>query len=346
MKVIFFSLTSDRYSRSWSLHSGIEKLGIDTKFVTLSKKNILNNLKFYQSTIKNSDSRIVIASASQLLVIPVFFTFKKRPYLDAGWSLFESTKANHKRVGRFGQRLLVTYFIDFLASHFSKKIFLESRRQSLWYSRTFLLPNVKCKTIYTSLDEFEFSPRLIENRNPEDQFKIVFRGKDNVEAGLDILARATILLEEDDIKFTIVSKVKDPLIKFSKKTKVINQFFESKNDIATIMANSDLSLGQLSGHSRLNRTIPHKAFESAYLGIPYLTARNIGILEIFNEDEEIFCFDPGSPEDLAKKIRFLNRHRDLLKKSSLAIQLKYRSALSQELMSRQLLSELNLPNNS
>ena len=90
-------------------------------------------------------------------------------------------------------------------------------------------------------------------------------------------------------------------ITFSDRTRVINTY-QDFSEIAEAYLAADLCLGQLSDNERLSRTIPHKAFESAYFAKPYLTARQDGILEIFDEGQEILCFEPNSSEDLSKKI--------------------------------------------
>jgi glycosyltransferase involved in cell wall biosynthesis len=71
----------------------------------------------------------------------------------------------------------------------------------------------------------------------------------------------------------------------------------------TIQQRCDLALGQMAKNKRLNRTIPHKAFEFAYLAKPYLSGRNLAIKELFVENVEILCFEPGNPKDLAEKIK-------------------------------------------
>ena len=67
------------------------------------------------------------------------------------------------------------------------------------------------------------------------------------------------------------------------------------------MLGAHISLGQLANHPRLSRTLPAKLFESLALGLPYLTGRNAGILELLKENETCIATEPGNPDDLAKK---------------------------------------------
>ncbi len=341
MKILFLTLMDEKYSRTWTYFQALKSNGVDCAYIHLDLESAWKELKNLRTEFPGEETKIVIGSASQILVMPAYIIFKKRPYLDAGWSLFESTLVNWKRAGFLGQNLFKTYFIDFIATQFSQKIFLESDLQTKWYRRTLLASKRKCVRIYTGLDESEFSPQSNKIKESKKDFTVVFRGKNNNEAGLDVLAEATRILSDQKIDFIILSNSKELKTQFSNRTRVIAEFFESKNEIATHLANADLSLGQLSNHKRLKRTIPHKAFESAYLGVPYLTARNSGILEIFEEDKEIFCFKPGSPEDLAKQILFLSKNRTVLEKSSIPLKARYRARLSQTLLADELLKHIN-----
>ena len=98
-----------------------------------------------------------------------------------------------------------------------------------------------------------------------------------------------------------------------------------------------ISLGQLAKHNRLNRTIPHKAFESAFLSTPYLTAGNRGISELFADGVEIACFSPGNSLALVDGIRNLFSDHDKLNEMSSLIHKKYHNICNQEMLSRDFL---------
>jgi len=68
------------------------------------------------------------------------------------------------------------------------------------------------------------------------------------------------------------------------------------------MLSCHISLGQFADHERLDRTIPHKAFESLALGLPYVTARAKGILEILRDGENCFMTNPADSKALSEKI--------------------------------------------
>jgi glycosyltransferase involved in cell wall biosynthesis len=127
-----------------------------------------------------------------------------------------------------------------------------------------------------------------------------------------------------------------PELKFSPRT-IIDRTVYTKDYLSYIQRKVYISLGQLSDHQRLMRTIPHKAFESAFFGTPYLTARNPGILEVFTEDFDVLCFQPGSAQDLAKKIKSCKSDLDKLKILSENFRLTYGSVLQQRKLSEKFL---------
>ncbi len=334
LKLIFLTLMDERYSRTWTYFSYLKSDGVDCEYIRINRSTIWRDLKSIKASNPGKEIKVVVGSASQLLVIPTLLLFKSRPYLDAGWSLFESTRVSRRRSGLLYGRMFKSYCIDFVATQFSKLIFLESHLQSKWYRRKLLASPKKCKVIYTGIDETDFETQ-VSRQETEEVFTVIFRGKDNPEAGLNLLAKATQILSNDEIQFVVLSNTAKNGLDFSGKTTIISSYFDSKKDIAGHIANSDLSLGQLSNNSRLSRTIPHKAFESAFLGVPYLSARNSGILEIFQENKEIFCFDPGSAEDLAAKIRLLKSDRKLLYESAKRIKETYSDKLCQKILSEE-----------
>ena len=86
-----------------------------------------------------------------------------------------------------------------------------------------------------------------------------------------------------------------------------------------------------------NRTIPHKAFESAFLATPYLTAGNKGIAELFTEGIDVECFSPGNSLALVDSIRNLIIDHDKLNKMSYSIHEKYKNICNQKMLSQNFL---------
>ena len=336
--LVFLSLYDPGYSRTWNIYSFLSKRSLHVSFEKINSTSMMRDLLTIKKKLRDRDVTLIVSSPSQLLVLPVILIFSKRPILDAGWSLFESTITSKRRAGFLLQKACKTYFIDLLGSHLSKKVILESELQRKWYAKVFLVNKSKCFVNYTGVDEASM-PITNQTGQTREIFQsctslhIVFRGKDNTEAGLSILAACTKLLVNEDIEFLVISPGLLPRYEFSDKTQLLTEVYESKAILGELMRMGDISLGQLALHKRTERTIPHKAFESAFLGVPYLSARNKGVLEVFTEGKDIYCFDPGSAEDLAKKIIELKYSPTLRKSLQDCISETYEIKLSQERIS-------------
>ncbi len=337
-KIIFLTIGEAGYSRSWTYFYGAKKLGANVEFKKIdSKKLIKQFLQMKQQFSK--DNIFVVMSPSQYLVPFVRFFLGKNIVLDAGWSLFEGTVISRKQYGTLGSIAIKNYLIDFLSAHIARKIILESNLQKNFYSKLFLVSSAKCAVLYTGVDEESFQ---IDNsyETPPDIFNnsriVLFRGKYNPEAGIDVLAEATKLLRKEQITFWVFCPGLPSDIDFSENTFISREIL-SKSKISKLQKSCRILLGQLAKHNRLNRTIPHKAFEAAFLATPYLTAGNKGITELFAEGIEIECFSSGNSLALVDKIRNLIDDHDKLNKMSYSIYEKYENICNQKMLSQNFL---------
>lgn len=337
-QILFITIGEWGYSRSWTFFSGMKETGLPVTFLKTTSSRLVKEILLLRKQYSRDDI-FIIMSPSQILVPIVRFFLGPNIILDAGWSLFEGTVISRKRFGLFGYNAVKNYLIDLTASHLARKVILESEAQKYFYKKIFFMPKQKCYVLYTGIEELAF----YENRDylkPIDLFNnkkiILFRGKFNPEAGIEILSEATKLLSSEKITFWVFCPGLPSNIHFSSNT-IISKDFLSKSEIATIQTACAISLGQLANHSRLKRTIPHKAFEAAYLASPYLSARNEGVLELFTEGKDIECFTPGDPSDLANKIMNLINDSDKLDSMSIEIHSTYNNLMSQSKLTTQLL---------
>jgi glycosyltransferase involved in cell wall biosynthesis len=334
-KIIFLTIGEPGYSRSWTYFNGAKKLGANVEFIKIDSSNLIKQFMQIKKQV-SKDHIFVVMSPSQYLVPFVRFFLGKNIVLDAGWSLFEGTVISRKRYGIFGSLAIKNYLIDFTSSHIAKKIILETKLQKNFYSKLFLVKGRKCKVLYTGVDEESFQLDHSYTIPPDfyNNSKIVlFRGKYNPEAGIEVLAQATKLLQEEQITFWVFCPGLPTNIDFSRNT-FISRDILSKDKISKLQKSCTIALGQLAKHNRLKRTIPHKAFESAFLSTPYLTAGNKGITEIFTAGTEIACFSPGNSIELVDSIKSLINDSDKLSEMSSSIHKKYRNTCSQKILAQ------------
>jgi len=346
-KIIFLTIGEAGYSRSWTYFNGAKKLGANVEFIKINSNKLIKQFLQIKKQVSN-DSIFVVMSPSQYLVPFVRFFLGKNIILDAGWSLFEGTVISRKRYGFLGSLAIKNYLIDFISSHIARKIILESNLQKEFYSKLFLVKRRKCFVLYSGVDEEAF----MENKSyklPPDIFSnskiVLFRGKYTAEAGIEILAEATKLLSSEEITFWVFCPGLPPIIKFSNNTITNSSVIETKHDLARVYNASALTIGQISNHKRLSRTIPHKAYESAFLSIPYLSARNFGISEIFIENKEILCVNANDAFELASKIKDVISNQATLKSIGAKMNEKYINTCSQSLLSAKFLEIVSISGN-
>ena len=335
-KIIFLTIGEPGYSRSWTYFNGARKLGANVEFIKIES----NALTKQFLTLRKSLSRenvYVVMSPSQYLVPFVRIFLGRKVILDAGWSLFEGTVLARKRFGLFGLLALKTYLIDFISSHLATKVVVESKNQASFYSKIFLVNRKKIAVLYTGVDEESLKKPFSQIQLPDffNNSKIVlFRGKYNRESGIETIAAATKLLNSEDVTFWIFCPGLPTHIEFSKHTYVNRTYVQAQSDFSTIYKSAQVTVGQMSEDRRLSRTIPHKAFESAYLSKPYITAGNSGIKELFADQLEIICTRAGDAQDLAIKIGYLLDNPGTAKLIGENMNLKYRNSCSQEILAR------------
>lgn len=302
--IYFISIKELSTSRSDIYYNYLKNNQKNLKFVKINQKKLIQSFCRLRRQSNRKDIFIVMAP-SHYLVPFARFILGKNTYLDAGWSLFEGSVIARRNFGILGFNIVKSYLIDLVAATLARKIFLESINQKIFYSNIFFVRSNKCEVIYTGVDEKKFRRNSKKNYFPDlygNSQIVLFRGKYTKEAGIDILAAATKALESQRITFWVLSPGLPRNIIFGKNTVVVRDFIRSQPKLVSAYIYASLTLGQLSNHTRLNRTIPHKAFEAAYMSKPYLTARSNGILEIFSEGKEVLCFNPSDAIDLANKI--------------------------------------------
>lgn len=317
------------YSRSGVLLSFLSKKDLVREVIKFNSwKYLMTFARQIFKANRKTDYYVIMNPSQFLTPILRVLTFKKI-ILDSGWPLTEKSRAKNISTKEKLQRAK-SWAFDFTSMHLANVVLLESELQKERVSHKFKVNRKKLEVSFTGVDEEAFGQRGIEKEKNCEKFLVGFRGRYNLEAGLEILAETTRLCVNKDISFLVLTSNIPANIKFNANTILRNKPYSSKVEIATLLNSCDVLLGQLSNHPRLNFTIPHKAFEAALMGKPYLSARASGIQEFLVEGIEAEYFDAGDPADLLKKIEKLKadkNHRRLLAEN---IQTKYKIMASEE----------------
>ncbi len=318
MVIHYFNLTSNIPPRDNIYLKALEKMGhtvLRFQDNSIGIKKYLNIFSLYKNT-KNAD--IVWVGYTAYLLVPLVKLLTFKPiFFNAFSSLYEGMIISRKVGSTLSYASIKYWIIDFLAFQISSLISVETNSQKEFISNKFFVPKNKLVRMWTGADDDAFFKD--NSTHKFEVFTVVFRGAFLPEAGAECAVEAARLLaNRDDIKFRIIGggllepKIRDMVDKYKLKNieLIVGKF--GMDELRKMMLPCHLSLGQLADHPRLYRTIPHKAFETLAMGLPYLTARTNGILELLNENETCFCFKPGDAQDLAQKIVELKSNTNIL----------------------------------
>lgn len=319
MKILYFGIYNPDFSRNKIYISGLRKLGVEVIECKDSSPGLIKFWRLWRKhkQIKGKYDALMVGYPGHLMVPFAKLISNKRVVADLLGSLYDAEIYSHSP-SIF--RKLKSKIFDWLAVKFADVVLFESEAQKKYFEQKFGQSS-KYKVVYTGFDAREFVKSKID-RVYKDQFVVLFRGRLTPESGIGHILKAAEILKNENISFKIVgsgqlAKFAQNEIKEKRLTKVeLVPRFVNDNELITLMLDSDLSLGQLEDNPRLNRTIPHKAFESFALGIPYLSGDALAVREIVREGETGFLVPLADPESLAKKIKFLSQNRELLRKVS------------------------------
>ena len=332
LKITIFSYLDPKYSRTGVFYVWAKELGVDIKFVKVNSgfKNSISTLKNNIRSKRDFSETFIVGSPSHLLVLIFRLISRNKIYLDAGWSLTESTiiRSKNKMVW------LKNYLIDYFAFRVAQIIFVESKEQLKYIKAKFNIPEHKMFVSYTGFDEISIKnslkvrPQEISNL---DDFVLV-RGKNVKESGLENILNLAPFFPH--IHFVFVTNTK-PFDLIHPNVTWINRTI-SNGELAYLYEHCRLVFGQISDSERLKRTIPHKCFEALYFEKPYLAIKTPSMLEVFPSDYPFFInFDENFNVNIMDK---LNSHELQTKAKEYVLKIKNR--FSQENLSREFLSNI------
>lgn len=313
-RIFYISFSHLEYSVNVVYLQGLEQNGVALHKLRLVKGKIREYgriLKEYWRNRKDFDL-IMVGYDSPLLVIWARLISQKKIVYNALCSAYERLIVSRAVASQFSLKSFYYWLTDFLAVHLADLVMLESNEQIDYFHRFFWVSKKKCIRAWTGVDEdkFVYDPTVAK----PSVFTVMFRGGLLPESGAEYVIQAAKILEGENLKIVMhandqeLPKIKKLIEKLKPNNFELITDFLSDQDLKTFMQKSHLSLGQLSDHPRLRRTIPHKAYESLALGLPYLTAGNKGILELLKPGETCLVCHPADPVSLAEQIKWAQKH--------------------------------------
>lgn len=314
MNIFYVSFSKLEYSVNAVYIKGLEQNGATVFRVYLKGKSwssYLKALREYWRRRKGVDFILVGYDSPQLAVWLNLFSRKKIIY-NTLCSVYERFIVSRAAASRWSLKSFYYWLIDFLGGYASDLVMLESHEQIKYFHKLFGVNPRKCIRAWTGTDEDKF---FYDSAIPKaDTFTVIFRGGLLPESGAEFAVKAAKILENEPIKFVMhandqeLPKIEKLISELQPKNFELITEFLSDEKLRTLMQKSHLSLGQLSKHPRLTRTIPHKCYESLALGLPYLTASNKGVLELLETGKTCLTCEPASAESLARQILWAKNH--------------------------------------
>lgn len=273
-------------------------------------------IKAFRANKKNCDV-VMVGYAGSLLVIFMRILTRKPIIYNALATFYDSMIVSRFHGSPFSFSALWYYIIDFFTFRLARHSFVECESQKDLIVRVFKVHPDKLSVHFVGVNDAEFyvDTTVLKRK----RFTVVFRGMFLPEAGADVVVRAAKALEEEDVDVRIIGRglLKKEIEKLAKELDASNLELItdrlSMDQLRKHMLECHVSLGQLADHPRVHTTIPHKAFESLAMKLPYLTGANKGVMEILKDGKTCFAIPPGDYHALAQKIIELKNNQTKLK---------------------------------
>lgn len=345
-KIIYLSYTRLDYSLNSVCIKGLKENGVEIIGLRVKDRGIaglLSAIFFYWRNSKNVDMVMVGYDSPVMVIFLRVFCCKPIVY-NAVLSVYERVIISRELASRFSVKAIYYWLTDFVAVHFANLIMVETNYQADYFKKIFKVSRKKLYKNWIGADEdrFFYDPAVLKS----DVFTVLFRGALMPEAGVEYVVRAAKILEDKNVRFIIIGGG----LLLEKTRKFINELkptnlehitdFMSYDILRATMQKCHLSLGQFSDHERLARTIPHKAYESLVMKLPYLTAHSRGILELLIPNQTCLICNPADAKSLAGKILWAKHNYSLTEKIAENGYELYQNKLKSSLLAKNLLDTM------
>ncbi len=316
----YYIQTKHNYAPDKRLIDGLRQNGHNVTAVSETNIGIKKYFSLARQFVANREpcDAIIIGYTLPHFIPLIRLLTTKKIVFNAVASQYEANVISRNTYGSHPLMTFKWWIVDFISFHLSSKILLESTAQTDFVHNLFGVPRRKLMRSWVSVDEDIFFRDSSIKKYSE--FTVLFRGRFLPESGIDTIIKAAKILEDRGVNFLIVGhgflyKTVNKLMEDLHPQNITKiEEFVPYDELREKMLACHLSLGQLANHPRLTRTLPFKLYESLALGLPYLTGKSAGVLELVKDGETCITVEPENPTELAEKILFLKNNPDILTK--------------------------------
>lgn len=319
--ILYFGIFDPDFSRNKIYADGLRRRGYEVIILCDRSPGLLKFWRLYRKhRLLRGKYDVMIVGFPGYIVAPFARLITSKPIIYDALCSFHETQIISRDAYR-GNPFRTPYVrtVDAFANRSADRILVETERQKAYFSGRLRVPTEKLVVTYTGADDSIFQADASVRKR--ERFTAIFRGRITREAGAVHVLRAAKLLEGAGIDFIIIgfgwAKAMSEFDAAMDELKPANVRHirgpVPAAELPKLMLECHASLGQFGTNERLDRTIPHKAFESMALGLPYVTARAAGVREVMTDGKDCLMVHPASPEDIAKKMLLLKNDPVLAK---------------------------------
>ncbi len=342
MKFVYFGIYDPEFSRNKIYMRALRVDGheiIECRDTTAGFKKYFRLARALRALAGTYDA--VIVGYPGHVVLPIARLFATAPVVaDLLGSISDAAYQSHG-AGLF-KRLWLS-MVDRLAILSAHVVLVESEAQKKYLQTRF--GGDKYRVVYTGADESIFAPRENVKKALHEPFVVLFRGRLTPESGIRHVLDAAERLKSENIKFRIVGygrlqEAVEERVRSLPNVTLISEHltFEQMREY---MLDADVSLGQFEDNERLDRTIPHKAFESMSMGIPYLTGRARGVSELLEDGVSCLMVSVANPDAIKKALERLRADRSLSEKLAKNAHAIYESTAAPRILAQKIISTIS-----
>lgn len=318
MKVLYFGIYDPNFSRNRIYISGLRQNGVEVIECRDSSPGFRKYWRLWRKhrAVHDQYDALVVGYPGHL-VVPLARMISKKPIIADLLGSLTDAEVNSRGAGL--ARRFKSEIADRPAVWFADVVLLESEAQKAYFIERFG-ESKKYKVLYTGADDSVFFCLRDHGAAPKDSFIVLFRGRLTPESGITYILEAARLLKDDArIRFRIIGfgqlleEVKRIISCDSLTNVELIAELLPEDELRRKMCEASVSLGQFEDNPRLSRTIPHKAFESMAMGIPYVTGDALAVREVVTDEKTGFFVPLANPEALSEEIRSAAMNTERLK---------------------------------
>ncbi len=333
MRVYYFGTFEKDYSRNIIFVDAMRSAGIDvvilnrevkeenalkykqfSNLIKLGVKFVRAYLYLFVQLLKIKDSKyLFIGYPSHLDVIFFYLPAKLKGmkiFFNPLVSLYDTFVLDRKFFKVNSILSKIFYIIDKLAFCLSDVIFIDTRTHKEFIANLFKIDEKKFRVVPVGSMK-EFFECKIERVKKKNTFTALYVGKYIPLHGVEIIVKSAKILEGENIQFIFVGKgqlyksIREMVDQLGIKNIEFIEWVD-RGELRQLIKSCHVVLGIFKGDGKAMRVVPNKVYDALACGSLVITANTPAVREYFKDKEELILVKPDDPQDLAKKILWVN----------------------------------------